>query len=187
MERILGYLVQEIKKADIPLPEGNITPSAPPLKQMLEIQEQLQKLEVELREVTKNKEKLRKNLLELIEYTHLLKVTQSFAQRSTELESSIQSTFEEFPSFDHVPLVEYNCMHRLEAKLGFISGLVHRAKVEAFEKMLWRVCRGNTIVSYSEVEDCLEDPDTGELTKWFVFLISYWGEQIGQKVKKICD
>ncbi|XP_034284587.1 V-type proton ATPase 116 kDa subunit a 2 [Pantherophis guttatus] len=187
MERILGYLVQEIKKADIPLPEGNITPSAPPLKQMLEIQEQLQKLEVELREVTKNKEKLRKNLLELTEYTHLLKVTQSFIQRSTELESCIQSSYEEFPSFDHDPLVEYNCMHRLEAKLGFISGLVHRAKVEAFEKMLWRVCRGNTIVSYSEVEECLEDPDTGELTKWFVFLISYWGEQIGQKVKKICD
>uniref|UniRef100_A0A8C6Y466 V-type proton ATPase subunit a n=1 Tax=Naja naja TaxID=35670 RepID=A0A8C6Y466_NAJNA len=181
MERILGYLVQEIKKADIPLPEGNITPSAPPLKQMLEIQEQLQKLEVELREVTRNKEKLRKNLLELTEYTHLLKVTQSFIQRSTE------STYEEFPSFDHDPLMEYNCMHRLEAKLGFISGLVHRAKVEAFEKMLWRVCRGNTIVSYSEVEECLEDPDTGELTKCFVFLISYWGEQIGQKVKKICD
>uniref|UniRef100_A0A8C6Y490 V-type proton ATPase subunit a n=1 Tax=Naja naja TaxID=35670 RepID=A0A8C6Y490_NAJNA len=187
MERILGYLVQEIKKADIPLPEGNITPSAPPLKQMLEIQEQLQKLEVELREVTRNKEKLRKNLLELTEYTHLLKVTQSFIQRSTELESCIQSTYEEFPSFDHDPLMEYNCMHRLEAKLGFISGLVHRAKVEAFEKMLWRVCRGNTIVSYSEVEECLEDPDTGELTKCFVFLISYWGEQIGQKVKKICD
>uniref|UniRef100_U3FYS1 V-type proton ATPase subunit a n=1 Tax=Micrurus fulvius TaxID=8637 RepID=U3FYS1_MICFL len=187
MERILGYLVQEIKKSDIPLPEGNITPSAPPLKQMLEIQEQLQKLEVELREVTKNKEKLRKNLLELTEYTHLLKVTQSFIQRSTELESCIQSAYEELPSFDLDPLVEYNCLHRLEAKLGFISGLVHRAKVEAFEKMLWRVCRGNTIVSYSEVEECLEDPDTGELTKCFVFLISYWGEQIGQKVKKICD
>lgn len=26
--------------------------------------------------------------------------------------------------------------------------------------MLWRVCRGNTIVSYSEVEECLEDPDS---------------------------
>ncbi|KAL7986694.1 hypothetical protein Chor_012977 [Crotalus horridus] len=138
---LLRYLVQEIKKADIPLPEGNITPSAPPLKQMLEIQ----------------------------------------------LESCVQSSYEEFLSFDHEPLVEYNCMHRLEAKLGFISGLVHRAKIEAFEKMLWRVCRGNTIVSYSEVEECLEDPDSGELTKWFVFLISYWGEQIGQKIKKICD
>lgn len=27
----------------------------------------------------------------------------------------------------------------------------------------------------------------GEPTKSVVFLISYWGEQIGQKVKKICD
>ena len=27
----------------------------------------------------------------------------------------------------------------------------------------------------------------GEPTKSVVFLISYWGELIGQKVKKICD
>lgn len=27
----------------------------------------------------------------------------------------------------------------------------------------------------------------GEPTKSVVFLISYWGDQIGQKVKKICD
>ncbi|XP_063000449.1 V-type proton ATPase 116 kDa subunit a 2 [Elgaria multicarinata webbii] len=187
MERILGYLVQEIKKVDIPLPEGNVTPAAPPFKQMLEIQEQLQKLEVELREVTKNKEKLRKNLHELTEYTHMLRVTRSFVRRSAEFESCLQTNYEEFPSLESEPLVDYSCMHRLGAKLGFISGLVHRAKIEAFEKMLWRVCKGYTIVSYSELEECLQDPDTGEPTKWVVFLISYWGEQIGQKVKKICD
>lgn len=27
----------------------------------------------------------------------------------------------------------------------------------------------------------------GEMVQWTVFLISYWGAQIGQKVKKICD
>ncbi|XP_034953779.1 V-type proton ATPase 116 kDa subunit a 2 isoform X2 [Zootoca vivipara] len=187
MERILGYLVQEIKRADIPLPEGNVTPAAPPLKQMLEIQEQLQKLEVELREVTKNKEKLRKNLLELTEYTHMLRITRSFVRRTAEFESCLLTNYEEFPTLETDRLVDYNCMHRLGAKLGFISGLVHRAKIEAFEKMLWRVCKGYTIVSYSELDECLEDPDTGEPNKWFVFLISYWGEQIGQKVKKICD
>lgn len=48
-------------------------------------QEQLQKLEVELREVTKNKEKLRKNLLELIEYTHMLRVTKKFVRRNVEV------------------------------------------------------------------------------------------------------
>ncbi|KYO39615.1 hypothetical protein Y1Q_0018678 [Alligator mississippiensis] len=187
MERILGYLVQEIKKADIPLPEGDVAPAAPVLKHVLEIQEKLQKLESELREVTKNKEKLRKNLLELTEYIYMLRVTQGFVRRSGEHEPYIPANYEEFPTLETEPLVDYNCMHRLGAKLGFISGLVHRAKIDAFEKMLWRVCKGYTILSYAELDECLEDPDTGEPTKWFVFLISCWGEQIGQKVKKICD
>lgn len=33
-----GYLVQEIKKADIPLPEGDVAPPAPLMKHTLEIQ-----------------------------------------------------------------------------------------------------------------------------------------------------
>uniref|UniRef100_A0A4W6GBH5 V-type proton ATPase subunit a n=1 Tax=Lates calcarifer TaxID=8187 RepID=A0A4W6GBH5_LATCA len=103
-------------------------------------------LEVELGEVTRNKEKLQKNLLELTEYTHMLRITRNFVQRTSE-----------------------------------------RAKIEAFERMLWRVCKGYTILSYAEVEEYLEDPNTGEPTKSVVFLISYWGDQIGQKVKKICD
>ncbi|NXX44222.1 VPP2 ATPase, partial [Tricholaema leucomelas] len=187
MERILGYLVQEIKKADIPLPEGDVAPPAPLLKHILEIQEQLQKLETELREITRNKEKLRRNLLELTEYMCMLDVTQRFVRRTAEYESQLHANYEEFPSMENEPLVDYNCMHRLGAKLGFISGLVHMAKVEAFEKMLWRACKGYTILTYAELNECLEDPDTGETTKWFVFLVSYWGEQIGQKVKKICD
>lgn len=35
--------------------------------------------------MTKNKEKLRKNLLELIEYTHLLRVTKGFVKRNVEV------------------------------------------------------------------------------------------------------
>ncbi|XP_021113283.1 V-type proton ATPase 116 kDa subunit a isoform X3 [Heterocephalus glaber] len=177
------YLVQEITRADIPLPEGEASPPAPPLKQVLEMQEQLQKLEVELREVTKNKEKLRKNLLELIEYTHMLRVTRTFVRRNVEFEP----TYEEFPSLESESLLDYTCMQRLGAKLGFVSGLIQRGKVEAFEKMLWRVCKGYTILSYAELHESLEDPETGEVIKWYVFLISFWGEQIGQKVKKICD
>ncbi|XP_004844020.1 V-type proton ATPase 116 kDa subunit a isoform X1 [Heterocephalus glaber] len=183
LERILVYLVQEITRADIPLPEGEASPPAPPLKQVLEMQEQLQKLEVELREVTKNKEKLRKNLLELIEYTHMLRVTRTFVRRNVEFEP----TYEEFPSLESESLLDYTCMQRLGAKLGFVSGLIQRGKVEAFEKMLWRVCKGYTILSYAELHESLEDPETGEVIKWYVFLISFWGEQIGQKVKKICD
>ncbi len=49
------------------------------------LQEQLQRLEVELGEVTRNKEKLQRNLLELTEYTHMLRITRNFVQRSAEV------------------------------------------------------------------------------------------------------
>lgn len=42
------------------------------------VQEQLQRLEMELSEVARNKEKLQRNLLELTEYTHMLKITRTF-------------------------------------------------------------------------------------------------------------
>uniref|UniRef100_A0A671X4T1 V-type proton ATPase subunit a n=1 Tax=Sparus aurata TaxID=8175 RepID=A0A671X4T1_SPAAU len=65
--------------------------------------------------------------------------------------------------------------------------VVHPWKVPSFERLLWRACRGYIIVDFREMEDRLEHPDTGEMVQWTVFLISYWGDQIGQKVKKICD
>lgn len=49
------------------------------------------------------------------------------------------------------------------AVCSFISGLIHRVKIEAFERMLWRVCKGYTILSYAEVEEYLDDPDTVSL------------------------
>ncbi|XP_061672926.1 V-type proton ATPase 116 kDa subunit a [Syngnathoides biaculeatus] len=186
MERILGYLLREIKKADISLPDGDVNPAAPLPKHVMAIMEQLQRLEVELCEVMRNKERLQKNLLELTEYTHMLRITCNFVQRSAEREP-VQVAYEEFPFLEKSTVMDYSSMQRLGAKLGFISGLIQRTKIEAFERMLWRVCKGFTILSYAEIEEYLQDPDTGEPTKSVVFLISYWGEQIGQKVKKICD
>uniref|UniRef100_A0A3P8W2Z2 V-type proton ATPase subunit a n=1 Tax=Cynoglossus semilaevis TaxID=244447 RepID=A0A3P8W2Z2_CYNSE len=170
MERILGYLFREIKKADISLPERDVNPVAPLPKHIMSVMEQLQRLEVELGEVTKNKEKLQRNLLELTEYTHMLRITRSFVQRSTERES-LHMQYEEFPFLEKDTVMDYSSMQRLGAKLGFISGLIQRQKIEAFECM--------TVST--------DHPKYGEPTKSVVFLISYWGDQIGQKVKKICD
>uniref|UniRef100_A0A671NSI3 V-type proton ATPase subunit a n=1 Tax=Sinocyclocheilus anshuiensis TaxID=1608454 RepID=A0A671NSI3_9TELE len=70
---------------------------------------------------------------------------------------------------------------------SFVTGVVHPWKVPAFERLLWRACRGYIIVDFWEMDERLEAPDTGEMIQWTVFVISFWGEQIGQKVKKICD
>uniref|UniRef100_A0A3Q4G1U9 V-type proton ATPase subunit a n=1 Tax=Neolamprologus brichardi TaxID=32507 RepID=A0A3Q4G1U9_NEOBR len=181
MERILGYLLREIQKAKIAIPQEDESPLAPPPRQVLEIMEQLQRLEMELSEVAKNKEKLQRNLLELTEYTHMLKITRTF------IHSRSRVSYEEFPTMETDSATGSTGMQRLGAKLGFVSGLIQRVKVEAFERMLWRVCKGYTILSYAEVDENLADLDTGEISKSVVFLISFWGDQIGQKVQKICD
>lgn len=54
-------------------------------------QEQLQRLEGELSEVTRNKEKLQRNLLELTEYTHMLRITRNFVQRPAEVSVSFSN------------------------------------------------------------------------------------------------
>uniref|UniRef100_A0A8C1AC93 V-type proton ATPase subunit a n=1 Tax=Cyprinus carpio carpio TaxID=630221 RepID=A0A8C1AC93_CYPCA len=165
MERILGYLLREIRKANLAVPEAEIPPAAPAPKNVLEIMEQLQRLEVELSEVARNKEKLQRNQLELTEYTHMLRITRTFMHNLT--------------SYKQISVSQSTSL--------FISGLIQRVKVEAFERMLWRVCKGYTILSYAEVDESLADLDTGEISKNVVFLISFWGDQIGQKVQKICD
>uniref|UniRef100_A0A672NPJ5 V-type proton ATPase subunit a n=1 Tax=Sinocyclocheilus grahami TaxID=75366 RepID=A0A672NPJ5_SINGR len=187
MERILGYLLREIRNANLAVPETEVPPVAPAPKNVLEIMEQLQRLEVELSEVAKNKEKLQRNLLELTEYTHMLRITHTFIQMDTFISQSLGPQYEEFLSLETESVTGCTSMQRLGAKLGFISGLIQRVKVEAFERMLWRVCKGYTILSYAEVDESLADLDTGEISKNVVFLISFWGDQIGQKVQKICD
>ncbi|XP_033832015.1 V-type proton ATPase 116 kDa subunit a 2 isoform X2 [Periophthalmus magnuspinnatus] len=179
MERILGFLLREIQKANIAVPREDDCLIAPPPRQVLEIMEQLQRLEMELSEVARNKEKLQRNLLELTEYTHMLKITRTFIHS--------RSRYEEFPTMETDSVTGCTGMQRLGAKLGFVSGLIQRVKVEAFERMLWRVCKGYTILSYAEVDETLTDLDTGEISESVVFLISFWGDQIGQKVQKICD
>uniref|UniRef100_A0A8C5C4W9 V-type proton ATPase subunit a n=1 Tax=Gadus morhua TaxID=8049 RepID=A0A8C5C4W9_GADMO len=117
------------------------------------------KLEMELSEVARNKEKLQRNRLELTEYTHMLRITRTFIHSRS----------------------------RVSDNGGLIPPVNALRKVEAFERMLWRVCKGYTILSYTEVDESLADLDTGEINKSVVFLISFWGDQIGQKVQKICD
>jgi len=64
---------------------------------------------------------------------------------------------------------------------------VKPTKAAALERLLWRACRGFLIASFRETEQQLEDPVTGEPATWMTFVISYWGEQIGQKIRKITD
>ncbi|CAH8440250.1 unnamed protein product [Schistosoma turkestanicum] len=72
-------------------------------------------------------------------------------------------------------------------RLGFLAGIILRERLPAFERMLWRVCRGNVFLKQAEVNDPLEDLTTGMPVNKSVFLVFFQGDQLRTRVKKICD
>ena len=64
-------------------------------------------------------------------------------------------------------------------QLGFVAGVILRERLPAFEKMLWRACRGNVFLRVAEIEDPLEDPLAGDEVLKSVFVIFFQGENVG--------
>uniref|UniRef100_A0A8B9BM75 V-type proton ATPase subunit a n=2 Tax=Anser TaxID=8842 RepID=A0A8B9BM75_9AVES len=140
----------------------------------------LEKLEAELLEANQNQQTLKQNFLELMELKHLLKKTQDFFEAETNLP-------DDFFSEDTSGLLELRSTPAAAAKLGFTAGVIKRERMIPFERLLWRACRGNIYLRYTEMDTPLEDPVTREEVKKNVFIIFYQGEQLKQKIKKICD
>ncbi|KAL2097347.1 hypothetical protein ACEWY4_006554 [Coilia grayii] len=179
MEKTFSFLEQEISRSLCPpltgpLPTPSPVPSAPQPRELLAIEEESERLARELREVSRNRDSLRSQLTQLSQYRGVLIQTHSLpASQGPPLPTSSETA----------SLLD----NRQDVRLSFVAGVVHPWKVPSFERLLWRACRGYIIVDFWEMEERLEISDTGEMVQWTVFLISYWGEQIGLKVKKICD
>lgn len=44
------------------------------------------------------------------------------------------------------------------ANYSFVAGVILRERLPAFERMLWRACRGNVFLRQAMIEAPLEDP-----------------------------
>lgn len=53
----------------------------------------------------------------------------------------------------------YNSL-TFDAGCRFVAGVIGRERIPTFERMLWRVCRGNVFLRQADIEDPLEDPAT---------------------------
>ncbi|PNF27426.1 V-type proton ATPase 116 kDa subunit a isoform 1 [Cryptotermes secundus] len=179
MERKLRYLEKEIKKDGIPMLDTGENPEAPQPREMIDLEATFEKLENELREVNQNAEALKRNFLELTELKHILRKTQVFFD-----EMADPSREEEQVTL----LGEEGLRAGGQAlKLGFVAGVILRERIPAFERMLWRACRGNVFLRQAEIESPLEDPSNGDNVFKSVFIIFFQGDQLKTRVKKICE
>ncbi|XP_061160573.1 V-type proton ATPase 116 kDa subunit a 1-like isoform X2 [Syngnathus typhle] len=178
MDRKLRFVEKEIKKANIPTVDTGENPEVPFPRDMIDLEATFEKLENELKEINTNQEALKKNFLELTELKHILRRTQQFFD-----EMEDPNLLEESSA-----LMEGNEGGRgAPLRLGFVAGVISRERIPTFERMLWRVCRGNVFLRKAEIEDPLEDPATGDQVHKSVFIIFFQGDQLKNRVKKICE
>lgn len=69
----------------------------------------------------------------------------------------------------------------------FVAGVIQRERLPAFERLLWRACRGNVFLRQSEITESLSDTTTGIAVNKTVFIIFFQGDQLKSRVKKICE
>lgn len=188
MERKLRFIEKEIKKDGIPMLDTGDNPDAPAPREMIDLEATFEKLEIEMKEVNTNAEALKRNYLELTELKHILRKTQVFFDEAAyyTVQMSDQPRVEEAQTLLGEE-AQQSGAGGAALKLGFVAGVILRERIPAFERLLWRACRGNVFLKFAEIETHLEDPVTGDQVNKCVFIIFFQGDQLKIRVKKICE
>ncbi|XP_026321938.1 V-type proton ATPase 116 kDa subunit a [Hyposmocoma kahamanoa] len=180
MERKLRYIEVEVHKDGVHIPSVREPPRAPNPREIIDLEAHLEKTENEILELSHNAVNLKQNYLELTELKHVLEKTEAFfaAQEEIGMDSLTKSLI---PDESGQP--QQAAAH---GRLGFVAGVVQRERVPAFERMLWRISRGNVFLRRAELDKPLEDPKTGNEIYKTVFVAFFQGEQLKSRIKKVC-
>ncbi|PSN32175.1 hypothetical protein C0J52_26601 [Blattella germanica] len=155
LERKLRYIEAEVNKDSVPIPDLEVMPNAPNPREITDLETSLEKTENEILELSQNAVNLKSNFLELTELRHVLEKTEQFFAEQEGVNGT-DSLTRALISEDPISQQTTN----VRGRLGFVAGVVPRERVPAFERMLWRISRGNVFLRQAEIEHSLEDPNT---------------------------
>ncbi|KAL9100345.1 MAG: hypothetical protein Q9163_004267 [Psora crenata] len=198
VERQLRYFKSEIDRESIPIrPQhefSNIL-AAPSATEIDELADKSESLEQRVASLIDSYETLRKREVELTEWRWVLTEAGGFFDRAHgNVEEIRQST-----DNDEAPLlqdVEQQARgqngdasgHSLSVmNIGFVSGVIPRSRIAAFERILWRTLRGNLYMNQSEIPKPIVDPSNSEEIQKNVFVIFAHGKEIIAKIRKISE
>ncbi|KAK9298335.1 hypothetical protein QLX08_008333 [Tetragonisca angustula] len=178
MERKLRYIEAEVKKDGV-LIIDNLTelPRAPNPRMIIDLEAHLEETENDILELSQNAVNLKSNYLELTELRHVLEKTQVFFTEEEANDSITRTLINEEAQ---------NPSASSRGRLEFVAGVINRERVPSFERMLWRISRGNVFLRQAELDKPLEDPATGNQIFKTVFVAFFQGEQLKSRIKKVC-
>lgn len=174
--RQIQILSQECKLKGIKAPHYEPLYKYPSEKQINDIASEIGKFQLDIEELTVNLNILEKVFCNFRESKFVLEFCQSFfnsagyADQVGPLHDSIEYQMKDF------------------VKLEYLSGTVPVKRVFAFERMVWRVSKGNFFMSISELK--IESYDSCGLVtpvEKYAFILFFQGEVLKTKIMKICE
>uniref|UniRef100_A0A0N5AQS7 V-type proton ATPase subunit a n=1 Tax=Syphacia muris TaxID=451379 RepID=A0A0N5AQS7_9BILA len=191
------FIEGEIAKDEIEIPDVNEHIPAPLPKDMNDLEAKFERLEEELLKVNENTNSLKKDYNNLIELNEVLRHVQQFLDEGQRERAKAQIAEAQQAQLDAesysgsnklraVSFVDDFMVQKLDNEMKYIAGVLPKKKAISFERTLWRACRGNAFVRTSDItgiDESLQDEPESKV----VFIIFYYGDQLGNKCTKICD
>ena len=166
VERILRYIKHEAIKEKIFPTDPTEDPPAPNPRIITDLESDLQQAEKTLSDLTTNYNALKKSQMELAELKQILKFANHFLKDETQNGSANVQDQDHFSSM----------------KFNVTAGVIETSKLPSFEKILWRISKGNIFLKQAEVELEIESEE-----KKSMFLLFFQGDELKIRVKKVCE
>jgi len=199
-ERRLNFLTSKIEDNEInirPYAETQYLLEGRSGPQLIdELEPKLSEHEERVGQMTNSYETLMKRMSELEEARHVLRETATFFnQASTDSRyEDVRSSVDEA----NAPLLENAMEHGRSGtndgmgggfELEFVAGTMERARMPTFERVLWRVLRGNLYMNWAEIEEPFTDPSKpkSEGVRKAVFIIFAHGAELLDKIRRISE
>lgn len=187
MERKLRFLEAQIRKDNNTI-LGSVESRDPvevmPHHEINQLEQTLVDLERDVIHMNNSDQQLKRNYLELKEWQHVLEKADQFFEGGIS-DAAVHEIEQQSAAAESEAGI---ALHTAEKEpTGYVVGVILTEKVNAFERILWRVCRRTAFVRHIEIEEHLEHPETGEPIKESVFIIFYNGERLRSIIDKVCE
>ncbi|KAI6645918.1 hypothetical protein LOD99_13176 [Oopsacas minuta] len=191
MERKLRFFAKEVKKSGLTLKPAPLDIRAPDPPVMIDLENEFEQLEAQVKDIESHREQLQKNLIDLVELKHVLlnaQVDFEHAERETNIQRHPTDNLQQGLIANGAESEEEVAAGKLSrVNLEFVTGTIGRERFPGFERVLWRATRGNVYVRHAAIPDAVRDPITGNQVFKDVFVLFFSGENLKNRVTKICE
>ncbi|TMS34215.1 hypothetical protein L596_001849 [Steinernema carpocapsae] len=187
MSRILRVIEDELINAEMEIIETDTNIPSPLPREMAVLEGKLENYEEEIKGIEQSLAELKKVYIEQNDLRNCLKKVQVLLDGGQRTQA-LQSISEAQGHHVHIGngVSKENQEKRDESELKFMAGVMPRSLTLAFERVLWRMCKGNVYMRAVDIDEDVTDIFHDNVAK-SAFILYFSGEQLRSRVKKICD